>query len=107
MPFALKYKIYDKTIALNLIGGLSSNVLIGNKVFVGSGLNRQNVGKTTDMNNFILSSTVGMGVEYNISENLALNLEPTVHYYLTPLNQSASRINPYMFGLFSGLSYKF
>ena len=107
VPFALKYKIYDKTIALNLIGGLSSNVRIGNKVFVGSGLNRQNVGKTTDMNNFILSSTVGMGVEYNISENLALNLEPTVHYYLTPLNQSASRINPYMFGLFSGLSYKF
>ncbi len=107
IPFALKYKIYDKVIALNLIGGLSSNVLIGNKVFVGNGLNRENVGTTADMNNFILSSTVGMGVEYNISKNMAINLEPTLHYYLTPLNQSASRINPYMFGLFSGLSYKF
>ena len=107
IPFALKYKIYDKGIALNIIGGLSSNVLIGNKVFVGNGLNRENVGTTADMNNFILSSTVGMGVEYNISKNMAINLEPTLHYYLTPLNQSASRINPYMFGLFSGLSYKF
>lgn len=107
VPFALKYKVFDKAIALNIIGGLSSNVLIGNKVFVGTGLNRENVGTTADMNSFILSSTVGMGVEYNISKNMAINLEPTLHYYLTPLNQSASRINPYMFGLFSGLSYKF
>jgi hypothetical protein len=49
-----------------------------------------------------------MGMEYNFSGRLSLNLEPTFRYYITPLGGVAgSSIHPYSIGIFSGISYKF
>jgi hypothetical protein len=60
------------------------------------------------MNTIIFSSTLGMGMEYNFSGNLSLNLEPTFRYYINPFNNiPGMSIHPYTFGIFSGLSYKF
>jgi hypothetical protein len=49
-----------------------------------------------------------MGMEYNLSDKLSLNLEPTFRYYLNPFSvTTGSFIHPYSFGIFSGVSYKF
>jgi hypothetical protein len=49
-----------------------------------------------------------MGMEYNFTKNLSLNLEPTFRYYINPYSEiSGIKIHPYTFGIFSGLSYKF
>ncbi len=57
----------------------------------------------------LFSSSLGMGMEYSITNNLSLNLEPTFRYYLNPFNNVAglNNLHPYSFGIFSGLSYKF
>jgi hypothetical protein len=108
VPFVVKYKVIDKTFDFNLIGGVSSNLLVNNSVYASVNGGRYQVGKTQGMNAIIFSSSLGMGMEYNVNRNLSLNLEPTFRYYLNPFNElSGLKFHPYSFGIFSGLSFKF
>jgi hypothetical protein len=107
-PVVLRYKLLDKTIGINLIGGLSYNVLVNNTVTTTLNGNSYSVGDTKGLNPLSLSSSLGMGMEYNISNKLSLNLEPTFRYYLNPFSvTTGSYMHPYTFGIFSGVSYKF
>lgn len=108
LPIIVKYKIIDKKIDFNLIGGLSSNILVNNSVYAAIDGSRYYVGKTEGLNLLTFSSSFGMGMEYNFSGNLSLNLEPTLRYYLNPFNEfSGIKSHPYSFGIFSGISYRF
>ena len=108
LPVLLRYKFVDKMIGINLIGGVSYNMLVGNSVYTMSDGSKYPIGETEGLNLISLSSSLGMGMEYNFSHKLSLNLEPTFKYYLNPFNQMAgSKIHPYSFGIFSGVSYKF
>jgi hypothetical protein len=107
-PVVLRYKLVDKTISINLIGGLSYNVLVKNTVTATQNGSDYSVGDTKGLSALSLSSSLGMGMEYNISNKLSLNLEPTFRYYLNPFSVSTgSYMHPYTFGIFSGVSYKF
>jgi hypothetical protein len=108
MPIMLRYKIFDKKIDLNFIGGISYNLLVNNHVYTLDNGKKLQVGKTDGLNAYAFSSSLGMGMEYNLSERLSLNLEPTIRYYLSPFsNGLGTNIHPYSVGVFSGLSYKF
>lgn len=108
MPVIFRYKLIDKSIDFNLIGGLSYNLLVSNSVHAIIDGSRYNVGKTEGLNPLMVSSSLGMGMEYNISDKFSLNLEPTFKYYLNPFGEfSGLKSQPYSFGVFSGLSYKF
>jgi hypothetical protein len=108
MPVMVRYKLIDKNIDFNLIGGLSYNLLVNNSVHAVIDGSKYNIGKTEGLNQFMVSSSVGMGMEYSISEKISLNLEPTFRYYLNPFsNIQGIGAHPYSFGIFSGLSYKF
>jgi len=108
LPVILRYKIVESKVDLNLIGGMSYNFLINNSVYAEKDGIRYPVGTTEGLNTVSLSSSLGMGMEYNLSENLSLNLEPTFRYYLNPFNSGkTSGFHPYSLGIFSGLSYKF
>jgi len=104
----LRYKVIDKSIDVNIIGGISSNVLVANSVYASIDGQKYEVGKTDGLNMISFSSSVGMGMEYNLSGNFSLNLEPTLRYYINPFSPvSGIKIHPYSFGLFSGLTYRF
>ena len=106
LPVVLRYKIVDKGIDFNIIGGFSSNVLVNNAVYTNGG--KYPIGKTEGLSAITFSSSLGMGMEYNISKNFSFNLEPTLRYYLNSFNEiSGMKVHPYSFGVFSGLSYKF
>ncbi|HZY25549.1 MAG TPA: outer membrane beta-barrel protein [Bacteroidales bacterium] len=108
LPVFLRYKILDKTIGINLIGGLSYNLLVHNSVYTEVDGGKYLIGDTKGLNPLTLSSSLGMGMEYNFSEKLSINLEPTFRYYMNPFSVSTgSFIHPYSFGIFSGVSYKF
>ncbi len=108
MPFFLRYKLLDGTVDFNLIGGLSYNMLVNNSVYAVIEGGRYQVGKTEGVSPFMFSSSFGMGMEYTLTENISLNLEPTFRYYLNPFsNMTGIREHPYSIGVFSGLSYKF
>lgn len=72
------------------------------------GGSKYDIGKTAGLNTFLVSSSLGMGMEYTISDKVSLNLEPTIRYYLNPFSSIRGiSANPYSFGIFSGLSYRF
>ena len=108
MPVVLRYKILDRGIDFNLIGGMSYNLLVNNSVHAMIGGSKYDIGKTAGLNTFLVSSSLGMGMEYTISDKVSLNLEPTFRYYLNPFSSIRGiSANPYSFGIFSGLSYRF
>jgi hypothetical protein len=108
LPVVLRYKIVDKTININLIGGISYNMLVNNSAYAMADGGKYLIGKTEGFNLLTLSSSLGMGLGYNFSNKLSLNLEPTFRYYLNPFNDVTGSTNhPYSFGIFSGVSYKF
>src|ERR1035437_516068 len=104
LPIIVRYKVIDKIIDINLIGGVSYNLLVSNSVYSVTDAGKLPVGKTDGLNLLTVSSSLGMGMEYNLSEKFSLNLEPTFRYYLNPFNDlSGSRGHPYSFGVFSGV----
>lgn len=108
MPVFVRYKLVDKSLDFNLIGGLSYNLLVNNSVHAMIDGSRYDIGKTAGLNSFMVSSSFGMGMEYTITEKISLNLEPTFRYYLNPFsNIQSTSGRPYSFGVFSGLSYRF
>lgn len=108
LPVILRYKIIDKTIGINVIGGMSYNFLVNNSVYTEVDGSKYVIGDTRGLNPLSLSSSFGMGMEYSFSKKLSFNLEPTLRYYLNPFNvTSGTYIHPYSFGIFSGVSYKF
>jgi len=108
LPLILRYKFVDRTIDLNLIGGVSYNMLLGNDVYANLDGGKYPIGKTEGLSPISISSSIGMGVEYSFSKSFSLNLEPTFRYYLNPFTELAgSTMHPYSFGIFSGVSYKF
>jgi hypothetical protein len=108
LPVVVRYKVVDKMIGVNLIGGVSYNMLVQNSVYTVTASGKYPIGKTEGLNPVSLSSSLGMGMEYSFSDKLSLNLEPTFRYYLNPFSESAgSKFHPYSFGIFSGISYKF
>lgn len=108
LPLILRYKLVDGTFDFNIVGGLSSNMLVSNSVYAPINGGRYEVGKTEGLNTFIFSSSLGMGMEYSFTRNFSFNLEPTLRYYLNPFsNTSGLGVHPYSFGIFSGISYRF
>lgn len=108
LPVIIRYKVMDKTLDINLIGGFSSNLLVNNEVSANNNGDRFQVGWTDGLNTITFSSSFGMGMEYNFSRKLSLNLEPTLRYYLNSFGEIPGlKIHPYSFGIFSGLSYRF
>jgi hypothetical protein len=108
LPVIIRYKIVDKTFGINLIGGVSYNLLVHNSVYTTIDGGKYPVGDTKGLNPLTLSSSLGMGMEYNFSEKLSLNLEPTFRYYLNPFSvNTGTFLHPYTFGVFSGVTYKF
>ena len=108
VPVYVKYKVIDRTVDVNLIGGMSYNLLVNNSVYTVIDGSKYMIGTTEGLNSFAISSSVGMDLEYNFSGKFSLNIEPTFRYYMNAFNNSAnSQFHPYSFGVFSGITYRF
>lgn len=108
IPLYLRYTIIDSRFDVEMLGGFSSNLLVGNETFIESGDGKNLVGKTQDMQLLNYSGTLGVGLKYGLSKRIFLNVEPRVKYYLNSLNNNSSvTYKPYTIGVFTGLSYEF
>lgn len=108
IPLYLRYTLLDSKFGIEMLGGFSSNVLVGNETFMDSQYGKNLIGKTQDMQTLNYSGTLGVGFKYSLSRRLYLNLEPRVKYYLNSLNTNSEvTYKPYTIGVFTGLSYEF
>ncbi len=108
LPVMVRYRLIDRKVGLNLSGGVAYGLLVGNTAYTGQGSETIMVGHTEGVNEFNLSSQVGLGMEYNVSQKITFNLEPVFRYYVTPLsNFSGAIYKPYSLGFYSGFYFKF
>jgi hypothetical protein len=108
IPLYLRYTVIDSRFDVELLGGLSSNVLVGNGAYVDGSSGKTLVGTTKDMQWLNYSGTFGLGLKYGLSRHIFLNVEPRLKYYLNSLNNNAEvSYKPYTIGVYTGISYQF
>ena len=108
IPLYLRYTLIDTRFDVVMLGGFSSNLLVGNQIWAEDPSGKSLVGKTKEMEALNYSGTIGVGLKYGLSKHISLNVEPRLKYYLNSLNSNdAVSYKPYTFGVFTGLSYEF
>jgi hypothetical protein len=106
VPFLLRYKIIDRKFGFNLLGGVSSNILVGNNTSLTIGDEVSNIGGSRDIKNFNYMGNVGLGFDYSLGKNILFTFEPQFKYFLNSINQSNLITNrPYMIGLYTGVRF--
>jgi hypothetical protein len=89
-------------------GGMSANILINNNVFTDNGSEIVKGGTILMARPVNYSSMMGLGLGYQISRNLSVGFEPTFKYYLQSYTTSSQiSSNPYAFGLYTSVFYRF
>ncbi len=108
IPINSKLKLIDKKMDLSIIGGFSTNILLGNKVFFKQANKKSYIGETENLNTIRYSTNFGFGFGYQIAKNIQFNLEPIFKYSLVPINKNPEISNyPFTFGLNTGFLVKF
>ncbi len=109
LPFILRYKLVDRVLDFNLLGGVSYSLLVGNSVHAISSVGEKvYAGYTEDISPFNISSTMGLGMSYNLSNLVSFNIEPMLRYNISTIGLETSAIpKPWSFGVFSGLFFRF
>jgi len=108
VPLIIRYKLIDKKVDLNILGGVSTNFMVRNEAYASYEGSKIHIGETNGLKTINYSSTLGLGLEYNLTETISLSLEPAFKYYINSINRSDNiNTHPYSIGIFTGLSYIF
>ncbi|WP_053989965.1 hypothetical protein [Mangrovimonas sp. TPBH4] len=107
VPVELEYALVSKKLGLNLIGGFSTLFTNHNDVYATGDGYRIHIGEATNINDMSYSANFGLGMNYNVSRKIKVNLEPMFKYQLNTFNNTSGDFQPYFIGVYTGLSYKF
>lgn len=107
MPVEMTYNLLDKKFGIKIIGGFSTFFLQDNNIMLVSDGNDTMLGEAKNLNDVHFSTNLGLGVKYNFLKAFEFNVEPTFKYQLNTYSTGAGNFKPYIFGIYSGVSYKF
>jgi hypothetical protein len=107
VPVELQYALVDKKFGINLIGGVSSLFLVDNSISLNSGDLTTEMGKANNINTVNFSTNLGVGLNYNFTSKVQLNIEPVFKYQLNTFSQTIGTFQPFTVGVYSGLSFRF
>ena len=108
IPVQATYKLVDNKFNVGLTGGISTNILVGNKAVLSENGVPLSNGETSNMRNVVYSGAVGIEVGYEISNHLTLTVEPRLKHFINSLSTSkAIDYKPSQIGVVTGLTYSF
>ncbi len=107
VPVELEYALVDKKFGVNLIGGISSLFLVDNSISLSSGELITEMGEANNVNEVNFSTNVGIGLNYQFTPKVQLNVEPVFKYQLNTFSQTDGTFQPFTIGVYSGISFKF
>lgn len=107
MPVEMTYNLLDKKFGIKIIGGFSTLFLQDNSITIVSAERDTALGKANNLNDVHFSTNLGLGIKYGFMKSFEFNIEPTVKYQLNTFSDNAGNFKPYLFGIYSGISYKF
>lgn len=108
VPIEIQYSLSNKKFGVNVIGGFSSFFLSDNKIFseAESG-SRLFIGEATNINKVSYSANFGLGLNYQVSKKIDLNLEPMFKYQINTFNNTSGDFQPFFIGVYTGFAIKF
>ncbi|MEN8124706.1 MAG: hypothetical protein ABFR32_06195 [Bacteroidota bacterium] len=107
IPLEMKYNLFKSRVGLNVVGGFSTFILTNNQVSMVSLNSTTKLGEANNLNVFNFSGNVGFDIDYKINKDWFLNLTPMVKYQFNTFSNSAGNFQPYYFGVYSGINYRF
>lgn len=107
VPVELEYKLIDHKFEVNIIGGASTLFLDENMITVNSGSLSTDLGEANNLNNVSFSTNIGVGVDYNLTKQFKLNVEPMFKYQINTFSGASAEAQPYYLGIYSGFSFEF
>ena len=107
VPLELEYSLINSRFGVDIIGGLSSLFLVDNLISLSSQNLTTELGEANNLNSVNFSTNIGLGFNYNFSENIRLNLDPVFKYQLNTFSQSNGTFQPFSVGVYSGISFRF
>ncbi|MBT8260346.1 MAG: outer membrane beta-barrel protein, partial [Bacteroidia bacterium] len=107
VPIEVEYKLMDNKFGMSFIGGFSTLFLNNNEIYAINNGEKTLIGEATNVNNTSFSANLGLGLNYNLTKSINLNIEPTFKYQLNTFENTSGDFKPYFIGLYSGIKYKF
>jgi hypothetical protein len=108
VPLLLRYKLIDKKFGFSVLGGMSTNILINNNVFIDNGDELVRDGAILMARPVNYNGTVGFGMNYQMNKNLLIGIEPLFKYFMQSYTSNNTiTSHPYSFGVFTGMIYLF
>ena len=106
-PLELSYRLVDKKFGLDFIGGMSTLYLNQNEIYLQSDKMNMKIGEANNLSTLHFSTNLGLGFKYNFLKNFNAHLEPVFKYQLNTFTNNVGDFKPYVFGVYSGISYSF
>ena len=107
VPLELEYRLLNNKFGINIIGGFSTFFLSENNIYVDIDGTSELIGEANNINDTSFSANFGLGMDYSLSKQWFINLEPTFKYQLNTFNNTTGNFRPFFIGVYTGLSYKF
>lgn len=107
MPMELKYIILQKRVGVNVVGGVSTYFLYRNYVSMSSFGKTTTLGEASNINMLNFSGNLGLDLDYSISKKLFINISPMFKYQFNTFSEYSGGFQPYYFGVYSGLNFRF
>ncbi len=107
VPLEMEYAVINNRFGVNVIGGFSTFIVDENEIFSVVNDTETNIGEASNMNDMSYSANFGLGINYNITDKIKVNLEPMFKYQINTFNNTSGDFQPFFIGLYTGLSYKF
>ncbi|MDI1317622.1 hypothetical protein [Flavobacterium sp.] len=107
MPVEMTYNLLDKKFGIKIIGGFSTLFLQDNNLVIIAQGRDTLLGEANNLSDVHFSTNLGLGMKYAFMKSFEFNVEPTLKYQLNTFTDNAGNFKPYIFGIYSGVSYKF
>ncbi|WP_438962852.1 outer membrane beta-barrel protein [Nonlabens sp.] len=107
VPLEVKYKLLDRKVSVNVMGGLSALFLTDNSIAVSNNTAKLELGEDDNFNSFNQSANFGIGIDYLFTDQLGITVEPMFKYQLNALRENTANFRPFNIGVYSGITYKF
>jgi len=108
VPLELQYAVLANKFGINVIGGFSSLFLNNNEVYSeGSTGSRTFLGEANNINKVSYSANFGLGLNYQVTKKIDLNLEPMLKYQINTFENTSGDFQPFFVGVYTGLAIKF
>lgn len=108
IPVQMVYKLIDRKFNVGIAGGVSTNILAGNKAGLYENGEIINHGQTSNLRDVTYSGAVGLELGYDLSSKITLTVEPRIKRFLNSLSSNETiDFKPYQVDIMTGVKYSF